>query len=258
MHEKTIDLNCDMGESFGVYSLGMDDQVMPYISSANIACGWHAGDPLVMKQTINLAVSAGVGCGAHPGYPDRMGFGRRAMAVSAEELYCYLVYQIGAISAFCNAAGVPLRHVKPHGSLYLTAVEDEKTADAVARAIVDVNPALIYVALAGRKGGMMARIGRGHGLKLAYEGFPDRAYTPEGTLVPRSQPGAVIHDPQEVMRRAVCMATQGCIQAVNGDMIELQVDTLCVHGDNPKAALAVRGIRQALTDAQVRVCPMDV
>lgn len=256
MKSTTIDLNCDLGESFGVYTLGMDEAVMPYITSANIACGWHAGDPLVMNSTVQMAMQYGINCGAHPGYPDLMGFGRRAMRVSNEELKCYLIYQIGALDAFCRANGTVLTHVKPHGSLYLAAVESKATAAAVAEAIFRVNKELIFVTLAGHKGQVMAEVGRQFGLTIACEAFPDRAYTPEGTLAPRQNPGAVITDCQEVVRRAVMIASEGCIEAVNGAVIELSAETLCVHGDNPHAVQMVRSIRECLEAKNIAVRPM--
>ncbi|MBT3179164.1 MAG: 5-oxoprolinase subunit PxpA, partial [Desulfobacula sp.] len=195
---KEIDLNCDMGESFGAYKIGMDEKVMQHISSANIACGFHAGDPLVMDKTIKMAVDNKVGIGAHPGYPDLLGFGRRNMACTAEEIQHYLVYQVGAIKGFCHVHGTKLSHVKPHGALYLDAVENQITAKAIAKGIMSLDPDLYFVALAGKKGETMRRMGEQLGLKVVYEAFPDRAYTPEGTLVSRKQPGAVISDPDEV------------------------------------------------------------
>ena len=191
---KKIDLNCDMGESFGAYKLGMDEKVIQYITSANIACGWHAGDPLVMDKTVKMSVEHGVGVGAHPGYPDLLGFGRRNMDCTPDEIRSYVVYQIGALQGVCKIHGTRLRHVKPHGALYLTAVVNEVVARAVAEAIVSVDADLLYVALAGAKGEMMTRIGKDVGLKVVYEAFPDRAYTPEGNLVSRREPGAVIQD----------------------------------------------------------------
>jgi 5-oxoprolinase (ATP-hydrolysing) subunit A len=257
MSRKTIDLNCDLGESFGVYKLGMDKEIMPYITSANIACGYHAGDPLVMDKTVRLAAQHGINCGAHPGYPDLLGFGRRPMQVGIEELACYLIYQIGALAAFCRANGTVLRHVKPHGSLYLAAVENEDTARAVTAAIARVDRRLIFVTLAGPKGQVMARAGREFGLAVACEAFPDRAYTPEGTLAPRQNAGAVLTDPDEVVRRAVQLATEGCIEAVNGQCIELAAQTLCVHGDNPRAVEMVRAIRMALEKRHIDVRPLQ-
>jgi UPF0271 protein len=253
---KKIDLNCDMGESFGAYKLGMDEKVIQFITSANIACGWHAGDPLVMDTTVKMAVEHGVGVGAHPGYPDLLGFGRRNLDCTVEEVRNYLVFQIGALQAFCQVHGTQLQHVKPHGALYLTAVGDEGVARAVAEAIVSVNPELLYVALAGAKGELVTRIGQEIGLKVVYEAFPDRAYTPEGTLVSRRQSGAVIKDPQEVSERALRMAKEGIVIAVDGTSIPLEAQTLCVHGDTPSAVDLVKSIRETLEAAGVVVTPM--
>jgi UPF0271 protein len=251
-----IDLNCDMGESFGAYKLGMDEEVIQYISSANIACAWHAGDPAVMDRTVEMAVEHGVRVGAHPGYPDLLGFGRRNMDCTMEDLRNYVIFQIGALQAFCSVHDTKLQHVKPHGALYLTAVENEGVARVVAEAIVSVNPELLYVALAGAKGELMRRIGREVGLKVVYEAFPDRAYTPEGTLLSRRQPGAVIKDPQEVSQRALRMVKEGVVIAVDGTTIALEAQTLCVHGDTPTAVDLVRNIRQAMEADGVVLTPM--
>jgi len=251
-----IDLNCDMGESFANYKIGLDEEVIKYITSANIACGWHAGDPLVMDHTISLAVENGVGIGAHPGFPDLLGFGRRNMDCTDDEIKSYVVYQVGALSAFARLRGADLVHVKPHGNLYLTAVENETVARAIAQAIVGVDPSLRYVALAGAKGEMMTRIGEEEGLKVVYEAFPDRAYTPEGTLVSRRLEGAVIKDPEVVAERALFMAKEGKVVAIDGTEIELKAETLCVHGDNPSAVDLVRSIRERLESAGVEVKPL--
>jgi UPF0271 protein len=255
MATTSIDLNCDMGESFGAYKLGMDASVIAYISSANIACGWHAGDPMVMDRTIRMAKEHGVSPGAHPGYPDLMGFGRREMALSREEIRAYMIYQIGALQGFCAAHGLKLRHVKPHGSLYLSAVANEAVARGIAEAITAVDPDLYYMALAGQKGELVAGIGKEMGLKVIREAFPDRAYTPDGTLVPRSQAGAVIKDPAEVAARALLMAGEGVVVAVDGKRIPLKAQTLCVHGDTPGAVDLVRQIRQTLEKENIRVAP---
>ncbi len=252
---KTIDLNCDMGESFGNYTIGMDDEVMPHITSANIACGWHAGDPLVMDATIRAAKAHNVGAGAHPGYPDLMGFGRRKMNLTPEEIRQYLIYQIGALQAFCRVHGVTLQHVKPHGALYLDAVDTPETARAVAEAIISLDPTLRFVALAGKKGETMRRMGEELGLRVVFEAFPDRAYTPEGTLVPRSLTGAVISDPAEVANRALDMA-RGFVIASDGSRIDLDIQTLCVHGDNLKAVSLVKEIRARLEADGLTVAPM--
>lgn len=252
----SIDLNCDMGESFGAYKLGLDEEVIKYITSANIACGWHAGDPMVMDKTVKIAAENGVGVGAHPGYPDLLGFGRRNMDCLPEEIRNYIVYQIGAMKGFCAVHGVTLRHVKPHGNLYLMAVEVEKVAQPIAEAIVSVDPNLMYVALAGAKGELMRRIGEEVGLKVVYEAFPDRAYTPEGTLVSRREQGAVIREPEEVAERALKMAKEGKVIAIDGTEIPLMAQTLCVHGDTPGAVDLVRQIRERLDKEGIEVKPM--
>ena len=251
-----IDINCDMGESFGAYKLGLDEEVIKYITSANIACGYHAGDPLVMELTISLAKNHGVSVGAHPGFPDLMGFGRRNIDATLAEIKGYVTYQIGALQAFAKAQGLKVEHVKPHGALYLMAVEDEKISEAVVEAIKNVDKDLIFIALAGAKGEKMTKIGERIGLRVAYEAFPDRAYTPEGTLVSRRQPGAVIKDPDVVAQRALKMAKEGKVVAIDGTEISLRPETLCVHGDTPGAVNLVKKIRQTLTEENVEVIPL--
>jgi UPF0271 protein len=252
---KTMDLNCDMGESFGAYTIGMDAAVMHHITSANIACGFHAGDPMVMDRTVRMAVENGVGVGAHPGYPDLLGFGRRSMALSPDEIRNYLICQVGALMAFCRVHGTRLTYVKPHGALYLDAVENETVARAVAEAILSLDPDLRFVALAGKKGETMRRVGEEIGLRVVYEAFPDRAYTPEGTLVSRKTPGAVISDPHQVAARALEMA-RGTVVAVDGTPLRLEVQTLCVHGDNPAAVELVKRIRTTLEADGITLKPM--
>jgi UPF0271 protein len=252
-----IDINCDMGESFGAYKLGLDEEVIKYITSANIACGFHAGDPLVMEKTITLAKNHGVSVGAHPGFPDLMGFGRRNIDATLTEIKGYVIYQIGALQAFAKAQGLRVEHVKPHGALYLMAVEDEKISEAIVEAIADVDKDLIFVALAGSKGEMMTKIGERVGLRVAYEAFPDRAYTPEGTLVSRRQPGAVIKDPNVVAQRALMMAKDGKVMAIDGTEIPFRPETLCVHGDTPGAVNLVKKIKQSLTEAGVEVTSLS-
>ncbi len=253
---KTIDLNCDMGESFGAYKIGMDESVLKFITSANIACGWHAGDPNVMEITVKMAKDRGVGIGAHPGYPDLLGFGRRNMNCTPEEIRQYIIYQVGALQAFCTIHGATLAHVKPHGALYLTAVDNEKIARAIAKAIVSINKDLYFVALAGKKGELMTRVGEDVGLKVVYEAFPDRAYTPQGMLAPRANPGAVITDPDEVAQRALLMAKEGVVIATDGSSIELKVQTLCVHGDTSIAVKLVETISKVLGKNDINVQPM--
>jgi len=248
-----IDINCDMGESFGTYQLGMDQEVMKYISSANVACGWHAGDPMVMERTVLFAKENDVAVGAHPGYPDLMGFGRRFMDCSPNEIKNYVIYQVGALWAFCKAHGIPLSHVKPHGALYLRLVEDEALARAVAEAVAAMDKNLIFVALAGEKGKKARKIAEELGLKVACEAFPDRAYTREGNLAPRNMPGAVIHEPSLVAERALRMAQEKKVMAIDGAVIDIEVHTLCVHGDNPQALEAVKGIRKTLEQHGVSI-----
>jgi UPF0271 protein len=252
---KRIDLNCDMGESFGAYTIGMDAEVMTHITSANIACGFHAGDPMVMGRTVKLAQEKNVGIGAHPGYPDLLGFGRRPLACSEEEITQYVIYQVGALKGFCRAHGAVLQHVKPHGALYLDAVENETVARGVSKGILAVDPELLFVALAGKKGETMRQMGAELGLKVVYEAFPDRAYTPEGTLASRKLPGAVISDPNEVAKRAMAMA-QGYVVAIDGTRIEMEAHSLCVHGDNPAAVALVKTIRHHLEAGGIQVMPM--
>jgi UPF0271 protein len=248
-----IDLNCDLGESFGCYRLADDEAMLQVATSANVACGLHAGDPLVMARTVTLAAREGVAVGAHPGYPDLQGFGRRAMALSPEDLEAFLVYQIGALAAFARAANVSLAHVKPHGALYNAAMRDADLAGAVARAVASFDRDLIVVA---QPGSALVQEARAVGLKVAHEGFADRAYRPDGTLVPRGESGAVIHDPAEAVRRAVRMVTQGQVDTIEGRVIPVQLDTLCVHGDTPGAARIAADLRTALTAAGVQVVPM--
>jgi len=252
---KTIDLNCDMGESFGAYTIGMDEQVMQSITSANIACGFHAGDPVVMEKTVALAVKNKVEIGAHTGYPDLQGFGRRSMALTPEEIQHSLVFQIGALQAFCQVHKTTLRHVKPHGALYLDAVENKTIATAIAKGIMSLDPDLSFVALAGKKGETMRQVGENLGLNVVYEAFPDRAYTKEGTLVSRKEPTAVIHDPDLVAKRALDMAN-GFVVAIDGTCLPLDVQTLCVHGDNKAAADLVKTIKKKLEKNNISVKPM--
>ena len=233
----SVDLNCDLGESFGAYTIGMDEAVIPLITSANVACGYHAGDPLVMAKTVARCREAGVHVGAPPGFPDLMGFGRRSMNVSPAEAKAYIQYQLGALAAFCRAAGVPLRHVKPHGALYNMAAKDEKLARAVVEGICEVDDRLILLALSGSE---MLLAAEKAGLRAASEVFADRA------LVPRTQPGAMITDETLAIERVVRMVTEGVVTAVDGTDIPLRADSICVHGDGEKALLFVRKIRAAL------------
>lgn len=248
-----IDLNCDMGESFGTYRLGNDEPLMPLITSANIACGYHAGDPLVMDRTVRLAAQHSVSIGAHPGFPDRVGFGRRVMQLSPEEIECDVLYQVGALAAFARSVDSELAHVKPHGALYNMAAKDAQVARAIARGVARVDQSLIVVGLAGSA---LIEAARETGLRVAREGFADRAYEANGSLRSRRLEGAVIHDPKTAAERAVRIARDGIVVAYTGEEIPLQVDTICVHGDTPSAVEIVTAIRQWLEEASVKVAPL--
>ena len=246
----TIDLNCDLGESFGAYTIGMDDEILPYVTSANIACGFHAGDPSVMKKSVLLCKKYGVQVGAHPGLPDLQGFGRRKMAISPAEAEADVVYQIGALKAFCDAAGVPLHHVKPHGALYNMAAKDPALAAAICRAVQAAAPGAVLLALSGSE---MIKAAHAIGLPVASEVFADRGYQPDGTLVPRGTPGAMVEDEDTAIVRVLQMAKQGTVQANDGSTVTLQADSVCIHGDGPKALAFVQKISTALPAAGVEV-----
>ncbi len=253
---KYIDINCDMGESFGAYTIGMDDEVLPHITSANIACGFHAGDPMVLRKTVHMARKSDTGVGAHPGFPDLIGFGRRKMDCTLAEISNYVIYQVGAIQGFCKAENTVLQHVKPHGGLYNMAAEDPEIVKAIAEAVASLDKDLLLVCLAGNNAPLFRKIAENAGIRVMLEAFPDRAYTPEGTLVSRSKPHAVVKDPGEVAKRALMMAAEGRIEAEDGSMLSLEPDTLCVHGDTPAAVEMVRNIKELLVQHNVRVMPM--
>ncbi|MCI6908056.1 MAG: 5-oxoprolinase subunit PxpA [Clostridiales bacterium] len=247
---KKVDLNCDLGESFGAYTIGLDARVIPHISSANVACGYHAGDPAVMRKTVAMAARAGVAVGAHPGFPDLVGFGRRNMTVSPDEAYEYMLYQLGALSAFAKAAGVRLQHVKPHGALYNTAAKDMNLALAICEGVQAVAPDAIILGLAGS---CLLRAAQQTGLRWASEVFADRAYLSDGSLVLRSRPGAVITDRDCAIRRAVRMVKEGVVTTADGVDIPILAHSICVHGDNPAAVAFVEKIHAALVAEGIRV-----
>lgn len=240
---KKVDLNCDLGESFGRYTLGLDDQVIPLISSANIACGWHASDPLIMEKTVALAKQYGVSIGAHTGFPDLMGFGRRNMNISAAEAKAYTKYQMGALMGFCKAEGVKLAHVKPHGAFYNMAAKDYVLAKAICEGIYEIDPS---VKLLGLSGSEMIRAAKDTGLAYGQEVFADRAYEEDGTLVNRKKPGAMIEDEDLAIRRVIDMVKKGTVTAITGKEVSIQADSICVHGDGSKALAFVKKIREAL------------
>ena len=248
-----IDLNCDMGESFGIYEMGTDIQIMPLVSSANIACGFHAGDPSVMRQTLENAVAQGVAVGAHPGLPDLVGFGRRNMQVSAQEAYDMVVYQVGALFGFAKAAGLSLHHVKPHGALYNMAAKDKSLADAIAKAVLDVDASLVLYGLAGSQ---LITSGKAVGLQVASEVFADRSYQPDGSLTPRSQPNALLQSDEEAVQQVISMVTEKRVKAVTGEWISLDADTVCIHGDGAHALSFATKVRAALVQAGVEIKAM--
>ena len=246
----SIDLNADLGESFGRWSLGGDGEVLQSITSANVACGFHAGDPGVMRATVQAAREAGVAVGAHPGFPDLVGFGRRDLAASPREVEDLVLYQVGALAAIAAAEGVRLQHVKPHGALYNMAVRDRSLAEAIARAVAAFDRALILFGLPGSE---LLRAGADAGLRTAAEGFADRGYADDGTLVPRDRAGALVTDPDEVVMRAVRMSRDGAVRAADGRDVSVRVATICVHGDTPGAPALTRRIRAGLEAAGVSV-----
>lgn len=246
----SIDLNCDLGESFGAYTIGMDAQVIPYVTSANVACGFHAGDAVVMERTVALCKASGAAVGAHPGLPDLQGFGRRVMKISPAEAGAFVTYQVGALKAFCDAAGVPLHHVKPHGALYNMAGRDRELADAIARAVQSAAPGAVLLALSGSE---MVRAAQAIGLPVASEVFADRGYRPDGSLVPRGTPGAMIEDEDEAIARVIRMVKEGKVKASDGTDIAIRADSVCVHGDGPKALAFVQKISAALPASGVEV-----
>lgn len=249
-----IDLNADMGEGFGAYRIGHDEELLGIVTSANVACGLHAGDATIMHRLAMLAKEKGVGLGAHPGFNDLWGFGRRAIAMNASDLEYLVAYQIGALQAFAAYSRVPLRHVKPHGALYNMAAKDEAYAAAIARGVKAVDAKLILVGLPGSE---MQKAADREGLAYAREGFCDRRYMDDGSLMPRSVAGAVISDPAAAAAQALRFAQESEVIAASGARLKMQVDTLCVHGEEPAASRVASAIRNALESAGVALAPMQ-
>ncbi len=249
----TVDLNSDVGESFGVWGLGDDTHVLDHVTSANIACGFHAGDPQVMLATVKAARDRGVAVGAHPGYPDLVGFGRRAMACTPDEVYAFCLYQIGALAAVCRAEGVPLCHVKAHGALYNQSARDPLFARALARASRDAAPDLILLGLPESQHEIAARE---TGIPFAAEAFGDRAYQADGSLVARVHEGSLLQDPETVAARVVRMVTERMVQTAQGEPVVIRADSICVHGDNPDARRILEMVRRAMDEAGLHVCPL--
>lgn len=249
-----VDLNSDLGESFGRYTLGMDDKIIPLITSANVACGYHASDPVVMESTIARAKEAEIRVGAHPGFPDLMGFGRRNMNVTPAEAKAYTLYQIGALSAFCKAQGITMQHVKPHGALYNMAAKDYRLSQAICEGIYEFDKDLIVMALSG---GELARAALDMGLRTAMEVFADRAYEEDGTLVDRKKEGSMVTDEDEAIARVIRMVKEQKVTAITGRDIPIRADSICVHGDGVKALAFVEKIRKAFQAEGIEICPLD-
>ena len=249
----TIDLNCDLGEGFGPWDMGNDDAMIDLATSVNIACGFHAGDADIMRKTVELAKARGVSIGAHPGYRDLHGFGRRPVpGLKASEIENLVAYQIGALQAIATAAGHKVTHVKAHGALSNVACEDDTTAQAIANAIKAVEPNLVFVVLANSR---LVQAGEKVNLPIVHEVFADRAYEDDGALVSRRKPGAVLHDPKEIAERVVRMVQDGAVVSVTGKKIRMRTDTVCIHGDTPGAVEIARGVRKALAAAGITVAP---
>ncbi len=247
-----IDLNSDMGESFGAYTIGADEEVLRWVTSANVACGWHGGDPRVMRQTVERAKALGVAVGAHPSYPDLLGFGRRVMQITRGEARDYVLYQIGALRAFAEALGVRLQHVKPHGAIYNAAAGDRELSLGIAEGIADAGGELILVGLPGSE---LVRAGQALGLRVAREAFGDRAYNEDGSLVSRRLAGSLITDPAAVADRVLEMV-RGGVTAITGARIPVEADTICLHGDTPGAGAIARRVREHLEAAGIRLRPL--
>lgn len=249
-----VDLNSDLGESFGRYTLGSDDKIIPLITSANVACGYHASDPVVMEKTIASVKKAGIHAGAHPGFPDLMGFGRRNMNVTPAEAKAYTLYQLGALYGFCQSQGISMQHVKPHGAMYNMAAKDYTLSKAICEAIYEFDKNLIVLALSG---GELARAAKDMGMRTAQEVFADRAYEEDGTLVDRRKEGAMITDEKTAISRVVRMVKEKKVMAITGKDIPIEADSICVHGDGAKALAFVEQIRRTLSEEGIEICPID-
>jgi 5-oxoprolinase (ATP-hydrolysing) subunit A len=245
-----VDLNCDMGESFGAWKMGSDEEILPFITSANLACGFHAGDPATMRKSVCRALEHGVAIGAHPGLPDLAGFGRRNMDITPQEAYDMVVYQIGALSGFVRAVGGTLQHVKPHGALYNMAAKNRRLSVAIAEAVYKIDPALILFGLSGSE---LVKAGENIGLRTAHEVFADRTYQEDGTLTPRSQADALITDEDTAVQQVLRMVKEGKVTSRQGSDVLIQADTVCLHGDGTHALQFARKIRGLLEESGVAV-----
>jgi UPF0271 protein len=245
-----VDLNCDLGESFGAYTIGLDEEILPFVTSANIACGFHGGDPGVMRKTVLLALQNEVAIGAHPGLPDLIGFGRRNMEITSQEAYDMVVYQIGALEGFVKAAGGKMQHVKPHGALYNMAAKKQELAEAIAEAVYKVNPELILFGLSGSE---LVLAGERIGLRTAHEVFADRTYQADGSLTPRKQPDALITNQEQAVGQVIRMVKEGAVLSQQGQEVSIKADTVCLHGDGAHALVFARHIRRILEQENITV-----
>ncbi|WBW49874.1 LamB/YcsF family protein [Peptoniphilus equinus] len=252
--EYFVDLNSDIGEGFGSYTMGMDEEIVKHVTSINLACGWHAGDAMIMDKTVALAKAHGVRVGSHPGYPDLLGFGRRAMTITRDEAKNYMLYQTGALKAFCDAHGVKLQHMKLHGGFYNKACNDPELAAGIIDGIEAFDKSIILMVLSGS---LIAKEAKARGLRVSEEVFADRGYNADGTLVNRKLPGAFVKDPKEALPRVIKMIKEGKVTAVDGTEIDIKADSICVHGDNPEAIEFVKQIRKGLEDAGITVKAVD-
>ncbi|MBN7576476.1 lactam utilization protein LamB [Clostridium sp. 2-1] len=249
-----IDLNSDLGESFGAYKIGSDEEILKYVTSVNIACGFHAGDPSVMRKTVKNALLNNVSIGAHPGLPDLIGFGRRNMSITPDEAYDMVIYQVGALYGFIKAEGGTMQHVKPHGALYNMAAKDEKLAIAIAQAVYDINPELILFGLAGSES---IKQGRLVGLRTASEVFADRTYQNDGSLTPRSQSDAMVTDEKESIERVIRMVKDKKVKCQQGNDIGIEAETVCIHGDSAKALNFALEINNTLTNSGIEIISFE-
>jgi UPF0271 protein len=247
---KKVDLNCDMGESYGAWKMGADAEVMPFISSANVACGFHAGDPATIRRTVRLAVDHNVAIGAHPSLPDIQGFGRRVMKITPQEMYDLVVYQAGAVEAFARVAGARLHHVKCHGALYNMAATDEALSEAMARAVKDLGSGVFLYCLSGSKSLEKAK---NQNVKTCGEVFADRGYSDDGTLAPRDKPGGMIEDSAKSVKQALAMIEEGYVTSLGGKRVPVAADTLCLHGDQPGAVQFAVALRKAFLERNIAV-----
>ncbi|RPF52141.1 LamB/YcsF family protein [Aquisalibacillus elongatus] len=251
---KTIDLNADLGESFGIYSFGHDHELLDVVSSANVACGFHAGDYQTIPKTIQLAKDKGVAIGAHPGFPDLKGFGRKQLDLNLDEIYDLVVYQLGAFQGFAQLYGLEVQHVKPHGALYNMANRNYEMAQTIAQAVCDFNPKL---KLFGLCNSFLVEAGREKGLDIVQEAFADRTYTEEGLLMPRHEPGSVKHQLEDIVEQVINIVKNERVLTNNGTYVKLNADTICLHGDTPEAAQNARLIKQALEDEQIQIKSLE-